>query len=67
MRDGGAAFPFVYEGCDGMSLRDYLAGQALPEVIKIAWGASTEIKELLKKSAELSYKIADAMLEAREK
>lgn len=64
------AFPseYPYEAQRGMTLRDYFAGQALPAVIKKLnfvglyheehSGDSTAV-------ARACYKIADAMLEAR--
>lgn len=71
--DGGPAFPAGYhpEGNSadqhGMSLRDWLAGQALA-----GWLASYTpdephpvIGKCDNRAAELSYKIADAMLRAR--
>ena len=55
MKDGGSAFPCVYrsekEGSNGMSLRDYFAGQFA------ASGCDPE----------LCYKKADAMLKERDK
>jgi len=73
--DGGPAFPilpsehknFVAEGFDGvtrwtmgMSLRDYFAGQALA-------GMSHHIDHMLAEQvASDAYRIADAMLIARE-
>ncbi|MEJ8308557.1 hypothetical protein [Agrobacterium larrymoorei] len=64
--DGGPAFP-CEGGVDsglyaapGMSLRDYLAGQAL-----IA-GGQYLANFLPKEAAERAYQIADAMIAARE-
>lgn len=74
-QDGGAAFPLVkrwtgdgypYEGTEGMSLRDYFAGQAL-----VGFMASSDSKERptlsLEYFARCAYETADAMLEARDK
>lgn len=80
--DGGPAFArpgFFHDGCtaekdcepsDGMSLRDWFAGQAL-----IALGTwmpvpktghpSLHSDETLKSRAEIAYRQADAMLSAR--
>jgi hypothetical protein len=76
MRDktGGAAFPtprFMVDDesrilgfsihTDGMSLRDYFAAQALPQVMK-QWTAAD-----FKGWSEVAYEMADAMLEERSK
>lgn len=67
-RDGGPAFPggikegFTQRPNDGMSLRDWIAGQALaamPVQVAVAEPAATII-------ARSAYTIADAMLAARE-
>lgn len=70
--DGGPAFPsketrnsigqVIATGYIGMSLRDYLAGQAL---IGLTGGNWTHDGGLVLSGA--AYRIADAMLEAREK
>ena len=55
--DGGAAFPDDVK--DGMSLRDYFAGQAM-------MGFITRFGPVdIKVSAVRCYQVADAMLEAR--
>jgi len=63
-RDGGPAFPRGHANStsqEGMSLRDWFAGMALPRALR-AWGfASGE------KAAESAYRIADAMLIERDK
>lgn len=67
--NGGPAFPcdFTYGlngishrvASDGMSLREYYAGQALCELLRSdVWVSSREV-------AQRSFEIADAMLEAR--
>ena len=65
-QDGGPAFPGTH-GNDyrGMSLRDYFAGQALTAL----WSAPVEVtgKRSGDDLAALTYKIADAMLEARKR
>ncbi len=70
--EGGAPRPL---GHDGMSLRDYFAGQALAgimsgpdEPLPIDPGEATAdaIKRYWKETAGLAYLIADAMLKARE-
>lgn len=69
--DGGTAFPVIETdpNCGtrtwfGMSLRDYFAAKALPEVIRLF--AATEPDWNCKSWATESYVIADAMLEARD-
>lgn len=66
--DGGPAFPFAYTAeqhvVDGMSLRDYFAGQALagalasPRVLPVSTPNSY---------AAAAYEVADAMIAEREK
>lgn len=61
---GGPAFPhhFTHESigdCQGMTLRDYFAAQAMVGLIQ-----RLETRDQVAKSA---YAIADKMLEAREK
>jgi len=85
MKDGGAAFPVYEEGrygetgefssgmeCteQGMTLRDYFAGQALTQTIKIAWDwhedGGIEYEDIHKDAADMAYKLADAMIARRE-
>jgi len=59
-----AAFPRPFSGTtqyaqDGMTLRDYFAAKAMQSLLSIAGGT-------LEKDAEVAYKMADAMLKARE-
>lgn len=70
INDGGPAFPVpdthhangqVQYGSNGMSLRDWFAGQALSS--RGMYGANVREKEV----AAECYTIADAMLAAREK
>ena len=67
--DGGPAFPKVSAPngaqviCHGMSLRDWFAGMALPELIKLNLQSSTDITLSVSQRA---YQWADAMLKARE-
>ena len=65
MKDtGGPAFPHSRLGSDaeGMTLRDYFAAKAMP------WVASDlpVCEDFSKQVAEFSYKMADAMLKARQ-
>jgi len=57
MKDGGPAFPLRQ---DGMSLRDWFAGQAIVDALYIN-------DDDIEKLADWAYKVADAMLAAREK
>ncbi len=71
MSDNPQAFPTAiavsvagdeYHGADGMTLRDYFAGQALIALPNIGCGADLDIED----TALAAYQIADAMLAARE-
>ena len=71
--DGGPAFPSaeVWEsqmlrrkGIDGMSLRDYLAGQALVGLLARPHTNSTDLP--MKDKSRICYAYADALLTARE-
>lgn len=67
--DGGPAFPNMPEIChgnEGMSLRDWFAGQAVVGMMaaKVAQATSNTAAQILAKSA---YLLADAMLAEREK
>jgi hypothetical protein len=62
--DGGPAFPVVNPGTyasPGMTMRDWFAGQALCGIMS---GSSRTNFEMVSKEA---YKLADAMLNHREK
>jgi hypothetical protein len=64
--NGGYAFPHTGTGSqdpsyDGMTLRDYFAGQAITSLGQ-SWGAGHE-----ERAAELAYRIADAMIAERSK
>ena len=61
--DGGPAFPNNDQnGCAfaGMTLRDWMAGQALAGMLDRTYGIPVSI------IAKRSYEIADAMLDVRE-
>jgi hypothetical protein len=66
------AFPFVAEDETGMmlnmgmDLRDYFATRAMSEMFDGGWIHSGEIEEVdLNHLAKWSFKMADAMMEAR--
>ena len=86
--DGGPAFPFTKKGMntngaplirewDGMSLRDYFAGQVLAGMSAQYDPRSTSEKDqkaldqwradLIRIYAEFCYQMADAMIEVRKK
>ena len=68
MKDGGPAFPENRWDQIGMTLRDYFAAKAMPQLIQIIHGnhASIGSNEGMKSAAEAAYGVADAMLKARE-
>ena len=71
INDGGPAFPTPYShpfgdgrtAIGGLSARDWFAGQALVGIMSRQDGDSMECKT----KAEWSYRMADAMLAARDK
>ena len=62
---GGSAFPLLAEQTNdgwawhGMTLRDYFAAKAMQTLLSVEGGT-------LAKDAEMSYKMADEMLKARD-
>ena len=61
---GGSAFPVTYPNQGiGMTLRDYFAAKALNGILS---GNPEAIRESSENLARASYKVADAMLKARE-
>lgn len=60
---GGPAFP-VGTGYQGMSMRDYFAAQVVTSFVD--FGTLSE-DEYFHQAAQAAYKLADAMLKAREK
>jgi len=80
INDGGPAFPTKREALDpratgwsmqeGMTLRDWFAGQALASVMGTAVGLGEASKEqradMFLKMSEVIYEMADAMIAARE-
>lgn len=69
IEDGGSAFPLPIAGCTGMSLRDYFAAKMLPFLYL---DAITTMEESgfpdgwREGMARDCYRMADAMLKARE-
>lgn len=73
--NGGPAFPRpTYESSgggmvvthrNGMSLRDWFAGQALTGLASVPCGLGATEAEVAKSDAERAYAYADAMLAAR--
>jgi hypothetical protein len=56
-KDGGTAFPESDEQSNGMTLRDYFAGQAMGYILD----KSATVTD----AAKLAYRYADAMIEER--
>ena len=66
IRDGGPAFPSP-GAFDGMSLRDWFAGQAISGALGKFLVAKTTVEyAYLVTAVEYAYLVADVMLEARE-
>lgn len=73
-KTGGPAFPVAgytgnrgaVHGTDGMSLRDYFAGQAMAALIVAPGQIGDEARAHQGKAAEWGYVQADAMLKARD-
>jgi hypothetical protein len=67
INEGGPAFPTPetnsHYSTDGMSLRDYFAGQALPAVYTYHAHNDWTLKNVV----ERAYQLADAMLAERQK
>jgi hypothetical protein len=75
-RTGGPAFPWDGMGDDGMTLRDYFAAKAMAALIaEPPWGDGTDSMLVFlsrdfkgtpdARFALVAYKLADAMLKAR--
>ena len=76
--NGGQAFPIpdavypngnVQPGCNGMTLRDYLAAKVMPELVR-AYCEQAEYNgyeyQWMRGIAKDAYMMADAMISARE-
>ena len=72
--NGGPAFPIplqpgevwqVMAPCDGMTLREYFAGQAISQIIATCANDTTYGMTKADYFAGRAYEIADAMLKAR--
>lgn len=66
-KDGGPAFPDGTDrmGCEGMSLRDYFAGQAIGAILSA--GDERQSWKSLAQYAQAAYAVADEMLVARQR
>ena len=62
--DGGAAFPVMYVS-EGMTLRDYFAGQALAGICAPLYDDESPTIWKHREFAKGAYMFADAMLAAR--
>lgn len=66
-KDGGSAFPkgdgLAVYGNSGMSLRDWFAGQALTELIRLSMGHDGGWS--MDTAAQGAYEMADAMIRNR--
>ncbi len=72
MKDGGPAFPVtiepepdVFKLLPGMSMRDYFAAKAMEGIVG-GFVARTSVEMNYRVIANDAYRIADAMLQARE-
>lgn len=73
VNDGGPAFPTTWDAShnaalqteDGMSLRDWFAGQALAGVVVQCAGDTVRKGTIAGHMAARAYEIADAMIAAR--
>jgi len=61
--DGGPAFPYPVHNDEGMSLRDYFAGQAITGAALNRAGRS---EFMSRKTAYYAYQVADRMLAQRD-
>ena len=61
--DGGPAFPYPVHNDEGMSLRDYFAGQAITGAALNRAGRS---EFMSRKTAYYAYQVADQMLAQRD-
>jgi hypothetical protein len=55
-------------GCNGMSLRDYFAGQAIQAILRIngaCYGGDLEALNWTREQCRMAYFVADALVEAR--
>ena len=68
---GGPAFPQTYQKCEehmvGMTLRDYFAAKAMQGMISASGDSNGYLEYEEETVAANAYKLADAMLKAREK
>ena len=66
IEDGGPAFPHAaYRGIEGMSLRDYFAGQSLAGLLAYSGPEASTSHFTFERAAADAYEYADAMLAKR--
>ena len=70
VNNGGPAFPLAEPGncvsaSEGMSLRDYFAANAMQGLLAQSLGTALKSDPIL--GSQYAYRVADAMLAAREK
>jgi hypothetical protein len=69
IKDGGPAFPtgtkYVSRPSDGLSMRDYFAAKAMQAMLRVD-SDNGRFRDIGERTAEMAYRVADAMLRARE-
>ena len=68
--DGGSAFPRAWVDSNGMTLRDWFAGQALAglccnEILIDGYGSASSVQIQINNVSHIANQIADAMIETR--
>jgi hypothetical protein len=73
INDGGPAFPMYSEvgnlHSEGMSLRDFFAAAALQGLIALKYGVDESVRDGVAErelAAKTAYRLADAMIKARQ-
>jgi hypothetical protein len=64
--DGVVVPPMTTHYLRGMSLRDYFAGQAINAALAMKVDLPGDAAEIAKNAANACYRVADAMLKARQ-
>lgn len=70
--DGGPAFSYEHSQQSGMTLRDYFAAHAdvkdmVSQYLRATNNSTPDFQEIIDLTADAKYKLADAMLNEREK